>query len=446
MIRTHLIMILLLAQAVFSERLVVKMATGGRGVVAVVNLLDPWATLLLVIIPFWKDLRKALWTKECLLFWMPFLALYITLPFLGIAFGGFPIRSAMTSWNGIVFCAFLAIGAAGGFHTAGRERVIKAYFMFAVLAQFGMAMVQTLGQFEYLPGILKPIYEWDFQFKATYMTNNIILGRATGFYLNPNSLGIWAILATWTSFFLLTGRARAVGFVASFITILLCQSRGTLAAFLISGSLYGLIWMFRDANREQRLKATLFVVACAIPILLFAISGVLDSTRKDVQDLPVVGRALERYVSGAKVLSEGAAADANFQGRTEYWREAFRYLAEHPLGSLGSPEMVILVPPDNQFIAALEQGSFYFFAALILAFYGAVRLIRRPQAQSRLLAVVGLGLAVNGVSAVPFAYPAAFLFWLLVGVHLADRARHREEDLLVEELVRQSAEPARRVG
>jgi hypothetical protein len=90
--------------------------------------------------------------------------------------------------------------------------------------------------------------------------------------------------------------------------------------------------------------------------------------------------------------------------------------------------MVINVPPDNQFIAVLEQGSFYFFGALILAFVGAIRLINSHRSHSRLLAVAGLGMLINGISAVPFVYPASFIYWLLVGQHLDHLAQPEMDD------------------
>lgn len=435
MLRTHTLLMLLFAQVVFAERLVLRVATGGRGVIGVINLFLPWAVLVLVVIPFRHDLRRALWTREFLTFWMPFLALFIALPFLGVAVGGFPVRSAYTAWNGILFCTFLAVGAVGSQHVYHRRRVMRAYFLLAVLAQFGMATVQTMGQFQSLPGFLKPLYDWDFNFKLTYISQNVILGRATGFYLNPNSLGIWALLAAWISFFLLKGKSRVLGVVASFATILLCQSRGTLAGFLVSVAVYAVIWMIRHATRVQRLKATLLVALLAIPLLAVGVFGLPPAMEREVRTVPVVGPAVERYLSGARVLSEGADADANFKGRTIFWKAAFRYLADHPLGSLGSPEMVILVPPDNQFIAALEQGSFYFLFALLLTYLGAFRLLGSTDRTARLLAVASVGMLINGVSAVPFAYPAAFLYWLLVGAHMGRQAYERLEPETEEEAV-----------
>ena len=67
MIRIHLIMILVLCQAVFSERLVLQLATGGRGMILVTNLVSPWITLALVLLPFWSDLRRTFWTNEFVL-------------------------------------------------------------------------------------------------------------------------------------------------------------------------------------------------------------------------------------------------------------------------------------------------------------------------------------------------------------------------------------------
>jgi len=432
MIRIHLIMILVLCQAVFSERLVLQLATGGRGMILVTNLVSPWITLALVLLPFWSDLRRTFWTNEFVLYWMPYLALTFLLPLLGVALADYPARSAFASWNALDPMCFLVIGAAGVFHLQRAGKVIQRYFMFAVLAQLGLAIVQTMGQYDYLPGILKSIYNWDFTFKAVHQLDNIILARATGFYLNPNSLGIWALLAFWTSFFLLHGKQRFVGCVASFGTILLCQSRGSLAGLLGSGAIYGASWTLFRADRNQRRKATLFIAILAVPILMLSAPGLTDATFSHLREVPLVGSLLERYTSGAKVVSQGASADASFQVRTDLWQLGYEYLVNHPFGSLGSPEMGTKVPQDNQFISALEQGSFYFFGALLLMFFGGVRLINSPLVASRLLAVASLGLMVNGISAVPFSSSASHIFWLLVGVALAQHVKLKETALLAE--------------
>ena len=425
MIRLHVVMILALGQAIFSERLLVTLNTGGQGVIPIMNLCEPWVSLFLVVIPFRAEVKKALWTRTFVIYWLPFLGLTFLLPILGVVLVAFPVRTLFASWNGLVPLTFLALGCAGAGVARAPEaaKVVRGYFLFAVLAQLILSTIQTLGQLHALPGFLAFIDSWDFRFKLLYLPDNIILGRATGFYLNPNSLGIWALLALWTSFFLLKGWQRGVGIAASFVTVLLSQSRGTLAALLGSAAIYGLLWMFLWANRQQRLKATLLMVVCVLPIVALTIPGAADSLLKPLKGVTVVERAIERYTSGAKVLSQGAAADANFQGRTEYWDAAYAYLAQHPFGSLGSPQMVINLPPDNQFIAVLEQGSFYFFVALLLAFLRGIALIREAEGHERLLAVASIALVINGVSAVPFAYAASYLYWLLVGVYLAGRVQ-----------------------
>lgn len=419
MIRLHIVVLLALAQSIFAERLIVHLATGGRGVIMISSLLDPWLTLALVVLPFFSDLRKALWTPTFAKYWMPFLGLTFILPVFGVMFMNYPFRTIYASWNAIIPFTFLIIGCAGGMYSQGAEKTLKRYLLFAVFAQMGLAAIQAMGQFEYLPGFLRTIYDWDFQFKVLNLPDNVILGRSTGFYLNPNSLGIWALLAFWTSFLLLDGKQKVIGAAGSFITILLCQSRGTMAAFLGSSTVYGLVWMLMRANREERLRGTLVLVVGLMPLLFFTIPGVADSLLSPLQNVPVVGRAIKSYTSGAKVVTEGAAADANFKGRTEYWVTAGEYLAEHPFGSLGSPELMIGVPPDNQYVAVAEQGSFYYFIALMLVFIRGVMLMNSPQVHARLLAVTSLALMINGISAVPFAYPAAFMYWLLVGVYLA---------------------------
>ena len=431
MIRIHLVLLLALAQAVFSERMIMQLATGGRGQIMITNFFDPWVTMFLVAIPFWKDLRRVLGEREFLLVWMPFLGLSFVMPFLAVIFGDYPVRSLYSAWNAILPFSFLSIGIVGrlranepGVREAGPT--IAVYFLVGVLSQAFMALVQIAGGVGNLPSFLQAVYQWDFDFKEAAQPDSVILGRATGFYLNPNSLGIWAILSLWTSFFMLKGKVRVVAVVASILTVICCGSRGSLVAMVGSATVYGLVWMVRRASHVGRLKATFLAAILAIPLLVFALPGVGDSFLGSFRGVPVIGAAVQRYVSGAKVLSEGAGADANFKERTELWHAAADFLKEHPFGSMGSPRMMVGVSSDNLYVAVLEQGSFYYLFALLLFFYGGLRLMNSPRTSSRLLAVATLGLAINGISAVPTTYPSSFLYWFLLGVHLAEGVLERE--------------------
>lgn len=427
MIRFHLLLILAFWQTVLDERLVIAMPTGGRGLVSPAKVVEPLISLSLVVIPYRSVLKRMIWNPTVLLTWGPFLILSVVLPVLGILFTGFPIRTLFGSWNALLPLVFLSFGCLGAVQGARGKRVAATYFLLAILAQLGMAVIQTLGQSGALPGLLQGIYEWDFRFKALHQPKNVILGRATGFYLNPNYLGVWGLMAFWISVVLLKGRMRWVGAVSAFLTILLCQSRGSLAAWLVSSAVYFGVWWFRDAERRQRLKAGLAGVALAIPVMVLLLPGLAASVGEGLRNVPVVGHALERYVSGAKVLSEGAGADVNFRGRTQYWSTVFEFLKQNPFGSLGSPEMVTGVPADNQYVAIVGQGSFYYLAAFGMVCIGGLIWFGRGGPASRLLGVATLAMMINGVSAVPFIYSASLNYWILVGLHLAERAGIAEE-------------------
>ncbi len=430
MIRVHLVLLSAVCAAVYQERLVLKLATGGRGMVLIMDLMMPLFAFFAVALPFRGELvRMARNTR----FWafFPFLLLAFLLPLLGVAFMHFPARSAYTSYTALLPMAYLAFGYIGAGMDARVATWARRYLLLAVVSQMGLALIQSLGELGSLPSFLGWIREWDLAFKDTYQPDNLIMGRSTGFYLNPNSLGIWALLAFWTCFHALEGRARTVGTVAAALTVLLCQSRGSLAALLASGFIYAVIWMKDHATRRERLKATLLAVMLAAPLAVAFLPGVGDAFLGRAQDLPYVGPAVARYTSGARILSQGAKADENFQERTEYWRIAFDYLANHPFGSLGSPEMVIKRPSDNQYVAILEQGSFYYEAALLAVFLAAITQLRSRSRASRALATAALAYAINGISAVPFQYSASHPFWILVGVYLAEREAREpaEEDL-----------------
>jgi hypothetical protein len=430
MIRLHALMILALAQAVLSERLVLDLATGGQGHVPVLVLLVPWATLALVVIPFRRTLARVLGTSRFFLLWMPFLAMGALLPLLGVACTGFPARSLFAAWEALIPCAFLVIGCVVVLQAEAHGAAVARYFLLAVLLHFGLALVQTAGRSGSLPGVLGAVDRWDLHSKEAIMPGNIVVARATGFYLNPNTLGVWSLLAFWTSFFLLRGRQRVLGCAAAFGTLLLCQSRGTLAAFLVSGGVYALTWLLLLADTRRRRQATLGLVACAASILILAGWAGMGSMPAIARNVPVLQEALERDASGLRVLSHGSAADVNFHGRTMFWQAAWQYLLAHPFGTLGPPQLKLKIPSDNQFVAVLAQGSFYYFSTLLLVFLGGVRLMRRSQPCDRLLAVASVALLINGLSASPLYYPSGYLYWLLVGISMGRRhQQHPAEEM-----------------
>lgn len=424
MIRVHLFLAAAVAASVFQERLVLKLATGGRGMVMIMDLALPVLVFFGVVIPFRRSLARMARNP---VFWayFPFLFLAFLLPLLGVAFMDFPARSAYTSYTTLLPMAYLAFGYLGAGMDERVASLARRYLLFAVVAQMGLALIQSLGEMGSLPSFLAWVREWDLQFKDTYQPDNLIMGRSTGFYLNPNSLGIFALLAFWTCFHALEGRARRIGCISAVMTVIFCQSRGSLAALLSSGIIYAVFWMKDHASRRERLKGTLLAVTLAVPLAIAFLPGVGDAFLARGRDLPYIGRALERYTSGAKVLSQGAKADENFQERTEYWRTALDYLSLHPFGSLGSPEMVIKRPSDNQYVAILEQGSFYYEAALLSVFIAALSQLRKRSRASRALAAAALAYAINGISAVPFQYSASHPFWILVGVHLMEREKRQ---------------------
>ena len=431
MIRLYLLLALGLAQAAFAERLIIRLSTGGGGLVSLPTFIFPPVVFLAVVVPCWRELRRLMHTRIFMLCWMPYLAFTFALPILAVPFMDYPVRTVFSSYTALGAMAFVALGAAGKLYADGMGRTIGRVFLAAVLAQLALALLQVQGEFSHLPGFLQRVYDWDFQYKVVFETRNLITARATGFYQNPNALGIWSLLAMCISFFLLEGRQRIVGSVGALATLLLCQSRGSLFAFIVSGGIYSIVWLVLNANRTQRRIGTLMAAFVAPMVAFVFIPGVADSALVHLRSVPFLAGGIDRYASGTKVLYEGASADMNFLGRVQLWKAGFRFLATHPFGSFGSPEVATGVPVDNQLMYALEQGSWYFLLAVLLAFLGAIRLIGRPQREARALAFAGIALFVNGMSAVPLYYFAAGLFWLLVGIYLArevqDRSRQFRE-------------------
>jgi hypothetical protein len=78
-------------------------------------------------------------------------------------------------------------------------------------------------------------------------------------------------------------------------------------------------------------------------------------------------------------------------------------LAEQLFGWLGSPELIIKVPPDNQSLGRSEQGSMNSLVVLLVLFVAGAILINSPQAHGSLHAVTSGACMINGISADPFA-------------------------------------------
>lgn len=397
--------------------------------VMLANLIDPWLTLGLVVIPFWSDIKQVLGTRVFRLYWLPFTACNLVLPVLAFLLNGYPARGIFATWNAILPICIMFVGIVGTFRGGAYQRTISNYFLLAILVQALLAMAQMAGSLGYMPGPLRVIYEWDLAVKVKFTGNNLIVGRSTGFYLNPNSLGVWGLLAFWISFFLLEGRKRTIGLVASFLTILLCQSRGTLFALLGSAATYGIALTYRRGDREDRKRILhLTGLLAAIAIVLIATPEIGDSLHGLLLDVPIIGRAYERYLSGAMVFTQGASADANFNGRVSFWYEIFKYISTHPFGTLGQPEYKLGIPMDNQFVSAFAQGNLYYLGALLLLLFGGARLIGSSLNTSKLLATASIAIAINGITAVPLSYPASYLYWAIVGVFLAEHVtRHSKE-------------------
>ena len=189
--------------------------------------------------------------RQFLRSWAPFLLLGLVLPLLGVVINEFPVRSLFLINNVVLAVCGLIVGSWVG-EAYLESRAVRKLFIGTVLLELGASIVQagiTFGLFTGVP-LVQGLYEWDKQFKIRWNENNVVLGRASGTFLNPNTLGVYAILAFWFAILFTRGKWRVVCTVSTLVTLLLSGSRGSLFGFVASLIMFGFFGRQRQLPRE----------------------------------------------------------------------------------------------------------------------------------------------------------------------------------------------------
>jgi hypothetical protein len=405
-----LIVAFVLGCAVFSERAVVTVSTGGAGALG----LAPIAALIVAaaaVLRFGTRGTLGFMGSPRFVFLVaPYLVLDALLPVLGVMYNGYPERTLWSVTEATAALSFLVLGAA---LASSDDSGWWKWILGAIVVQF----LYAAGQAAYLvraPGweLFAPFHDWDLSLQVVF--GPLVQSRGTGLYFNPNELGLWAGVGAILSWTLLPPRVRGVGITLAILTLLLSESRGAavaLIAVLLAGALLAISG--RRLGPARALKSA-FTVGGAILLAVAAMLVIEPS-----------GAVFERFAALVDVVTQGPRADANLAGRLDYWSAVGALNSVYPFGTWGSPEFLLGTAVDSSWFRAFAQGSVPYVAMLGLVMVAAVSIgeFRYRQAL-RLVAVL---IAVAGLTETSIGYPAIAIFWMLLGTGLQSSIARRSQ-------------------
>jgi hypothetical protein len=393
--------ILVLACAVFADRVVIGVSTGGRGALGLLTFIAPTAAMV-VAVRYGADRTLGFVRSPVFVLGVaPYLLLTLVLPVLGVMFQGYPERTLIAVNEATTAFSFLALGAslAGTALTQWRPWV-----MIAIVLQ----LLYALGQVVYLargPGweLFGPFHDYDLSMQVFY--GSLVQGRGTGLYFNPNELGLWAGVAAILAWTMLAGSWRVVGVTLAVMTLVVSQSRGASVALVATAVVGVLLAVLRGRGTASgmaraALTVGLAAVAAVVVVVVFE---------------PGEG-LVDRFGALLTVWAEGPRADANLAGRLDYWASVLDLNVLYPWGTWGPPELLLGSAVDSSWFQAFAQGSMPYVAALSLLLIAPFGIRNTKFGDAAALTAVLI--AVAGLTQTPFGYPAATIFWALLGASL----------------------------
>jgi hypothetical protein len=359
---------------------------------------------LLMLMRFGPQALSAL-SAPAALAWVPYLLMSGLLPLIGVALAEFPERVAFGTVDVVVAVSAIMIGGTAAVVSAGRELPWTRWLIGASLIQFGYALAQAL----ILAGVVSgepwtALRAWDLGSQSRL--GEIVLGRSTGLFVNPNVLGYSAAVLVVLGAFLPAGLGRFIVVGTSAGSLLLSESRG--ATFALIATMIVLALRRAVAGRGGGRAMPRLVVAG-----LAAVAVVVA-----VQQLGLVEASVfDRLAEGLAAIT-GRGTDEGLSGRVDLWATSLLLLDTRPFGTLGPPEMLLGTAIDSGWIRALVQGSVPYLTALALML-GAGFVARASSSDGLRLQSLSLLIALAAVSQLPLAYPPSLLYWLVVGAVLA---------------------------
>lgn len=409
----------LAAYAVLGDRLLLVAGSGGSGRLPLGLVLGVGlAVVLLVASPPARHALTALVMRGTPM--VLFLALGAMLPVVGVVFG-YPPRTLLASAVPVMALGFVLLGDRFSAESeAGGLKRLGAVMLWVTAPSALAAVAQTLhyGGID-LPGV-QALIDWDVRTAAIY-GHEVISGRATGLYDNPNALGVAGAIGLMWGLFAEPPRVRRLVILgSSMLMLVLAQARGVTTGVLTA--LAVVLFMSLVPSAEERAAGR--SRAAWMPALLVGAGGAAVVALA----LPEVwAKALERFVSAFEVMSQGVAASPDLSARLDAWRGAGTLAATYVFGTFGPPELLLGVAADNDYVKLGLQGGMLYVAFYVSMF---VWVFMRAKATAvpmlyRSLAVVFLvsSLSQSNSSFTPFLG----LFYALVGVGLGSLTARRAQ-------------------
>ena len=421
----HLLLLTAFAYVLFEERFTIGVNTGGRGALQPVDLLVPLVGIFIALGFGGIPGPRLLHFNARELFWAPYVALTVALPILGVFIQGEPPRTMYTSIHGVIAVAFILFGAWAAHSAASFLKLAQRYAWLAIILECLVALIDYLNKTGMYPTALgKFLLQWNIDSEGALSEFTTVTWRCVGTFVNPNDLGFWSVVAFWMSALLFRGIFCLTGIIAALCTLVLSQSRGSLISLLATS----LVWLAyvavsRDARLRRARDATYLSAICFVLTVCWLGAALSQSDGVAVSDKFSV---INRFERGLDVLTQGAGADSNASARVAAWRLAMNFFSDHPLGTWISPRLKFHLYIDNEYVKTLLQGSVPYLFALVMIITCSLWRIMRPGAASRLLAMIAVTAAVNGMSAYPFSYSAIGVFWIVLGYDLADERLKKE--------------------
>lgn len=406
--RSTLLIPFVLVCAVIADRAQLSVSTGGRGALPLLTFVAPLGAILAIGVQGRERSLRFLAHPIFLLGVLPYIALTIALPMLGIIFYGYPERTLLSITGATTAISFLVIGASLSTRDA---RPWAPWLVGAIVVQFAYALGQAIYQARG-PGweLFTPFHAWDLSLQG--LNGVLVQARSSGLYFNPNELGLWAGMALVLAWTMLRARLRFVAITLALLTLLLSQSRGVTVA-VACALIAGVIFAFTE-NRVS-------ISSAAKTLGIVAIVAMVAGAAALVIGIP--DAAIQRFASLLAVITQGPQADANLAGRLDYWSAVTTLNSVYPWGTLGPPELLLGTAVDSSWFEAFAQGSVFYAATLGLLLVSAVSVGQYKYRSA--LRVVAVLIGVAGLTQTPFGYPPIALFWVLLGAALQSSATAR---------------------
>ncbi len=412
-----------LLYTLLGDRLVLGLTTGGRGILLV---LAPTLIVIATLAVLRTDARSAGFVRVDA-FWLhaaPYLALVAILPLLGVATRPeYGLTNAYATTRGVVPLSLILIGYWTWLRGERSVRTLVHAIACLILINGVYSLLQFVFRISGGAGIpiLTEMLAWDRNIQAFYSERYVILGRSSGFFVNANQLGTWSVVGMWWAICFLRGWARAGIATAAAISLLTSNSRGAIAALAVSTALAIALWAtgrFRRGTYPPLLVAgatavvaTVAAAAMTIPLWIEMVPGI------------------DRIRTGFAILTGRFDADFSFSERLRAWRGAWRFWMEHPLGTLGPPQLVFDHPIDNGILEALLQGGIPLVLAFLVLLGGGTCAVALRRSAGAFVGLASLGLLVNSFTSLPLTYTASAPYWLGLGLLYASHRRnaHRSQ-------------------